>query len=429
MTFRSKFFTVVPFVIALVLSGGSLLINAAQPLAKITVEAGNYTRIDTPVCVSLKDISQQIISHGRNSALWLEEVTGAIRIPVAMQMEQQSEGPVLWWILSGTTSAGGRRSYELLQGPSAKSSDMAMVKDVEIVKDDKAVLLKKGDEKILQYNHAIVPPPKGKSDLYKRSGFIHPLWSPSQMVLTNIHPRDHCHHMGIWMPWTHTKFEGKQVNFWDLKGGQGTVRFVKFLSTVSGSVYAGFQAEQEHVALQTRDGEKVVLREVWDVRVYNVGGPEKGYRIVDFVSTQKNVAKTPLYQDKYRYGGFGFRGAGEWDEKTAAYLTSEGKNRKNGHATRARWCDTSGSINGQWAGVIHMSHPKNFRHPESMRIWPSGQMFFNWAPSQLGEWVMEPGKSYVFRYRMYVHEGKVDVSVAERAWNDFGNPPVVRLEK
>ena len=429
MTYRSKFITVILFVIALALSGGSQLINAAQPLAKITVEAGNHTRIDTPVCVSLKNISQQIISHGRNAALRLEEVKGAIRIPVAMQIEQQSEGSVLWWILSGTTPAGGRRSYELLQGRPAQSSDMEIVKDVEIVKDDKVLLLKKGDEKILQYNHAIVPPPKGESDLYKRSGFIHPLWSPSQMVLTNIHPRNHCHHMGIWMPWTHTKFEGEPVNFWDLKGGQGTVRFAKFLSTVGGPVYGGFQAEQEHVALQTGDGEKVVLREVWDVRVYNVGGPEKGYRIVDFVSTQTNVAKSPLYQDEYRYGGFGFRGAGEWDEKTAAYLTSEGKNRKNGHATRARWCDTSGSINDQWAGVIHMSHPKNFRHPESMRIWPSGQMFFNWAPSQLGEWVMEPGKSYVFRYRMYVHEGKIDASVAERAWNDFGNPPVVKLER
>ena len=423
MTFRSKFFIIVPFVIALVLCCGSQLISAAQPLAKITVEAGNHTRIDTPVCASLKNISQRIISHGRNTALRLEEVKGTIRIPVAMQMEQQGEGPVLWWILSGTTPAGSNRSYELIQGQPAKSSV------VEVVKDDKVLLLKKGGEKILQYNHAIVPPPKGKSDSYKRSGFIHPLWSPSQMVLTNIHSPDHLHHMGIWMPWTHTKFEGEPVDFWNLNGGQGTVRFAKFLSTVGGPVYGGFQAEQEHVVLQTGDGEKVVLREVWDVRVYNVGGPEKGYRIVDFVSTQKNVAKTPLYQDKYRYGGFGFRGAGEWDEKTASYLTSEGKNRKNGHATRARWCDTSGSINGQWAGVIHMSHPKNFRHPESMRIWPSGQMFFNWAPSQLGEWVMEPGKSYVFRYRMYVHEGKVDASVAERAWNDFGNPPVVKLEK
>jgi Family of unknown function (DUF6807) len=423
MTFRSKFFIIVPFVIALVLCCGSQLISAAQPLAKITVEAGNHTRIDTPVCASLKNISQRIISHGRNTALRLEEVKGTIRIPVAMQMEQQGEGPVLWWILSGTTPAGSNRSYELIQGQPAKSSV------VEVVKDDKVLLLKKGGEKILQYNHAIVPPPKGKSDSYKRSGFIHPLWSPSQMVLTNIHSPDHLHHMGIWMPWTHTKFEGEPVDFWNLNGGQGTVRFAKFLSTVGGPVYGGFQAEQEHVVLQTGDGEKVVLREVWDVRVYNVGGPEKGYRIVDFVSTQKNVAKSPLHQDKYRYGGFGFRGAGEWDEKTAAYLTSEGKNRKNGHATRARWCDTSGSINGKWAGVIHMSHPKNFRHPESMRIWPSGQIFFNWAPSQLGEWVMEPGKSYVFRYRMYVHEGKVDASVAERAWNDFGNPPVVKLEK
>ena len=231
------------------------------------------------------------------------------------------------------------------------------------------------------------------------------------------------------MPWTKTKFEGKEVDFWNLGGGQGTVRFVKFLSTTSGPVYGGFQAEQEHVALKTSEGEKVVLKETWDVRVYNIGGPKKGYWLWDFKSTQRCVADSPLYQIKYRYGGFGFRGAAEWEGENAAYLTSEGKTRKDSHGTRARWCDTSGRIGKDWQGVTFYSHPKNFRHPEPMRIWPSGQVFFNFAPSQAGDWVMEPGKDHVFRYRLYVHEGKVSVADAERIWTDYAEPPKVKLEK
>ena len=129
----------------------------------------------------------------------------------------------------------------------------------------------------MRYHHASVPAPAGQSELYKRSAFIHPLWSPAGTVLTNMQPADHYHHVGIWMPWTKTEFEGKETDFWNLKAGQGTVRFVKYLDTTTGPVYGGFQAQQHHVALQTDVGEKIVLDEVWDVRVYNVGGPEKGY--------------------------------------------------------------------------------------------------------------------------------------------------------
>jgi hypothetical protein len=133
---------------------------------------------------------------------------------------------------------------------------------------------------------------------------------------------------------------------------------------------------------------------------------------------------------EYRYGGFGFRGAAEWRGDKAAYLTSEGKTREDGHKTRARWCDTAGVSDGEWKGVTHLSHPENFRHPEPMRIWPEfeKEVFFNWAPEQLGEFEMKPGEDHIFRYRLYVHEGKVDVEDTERLWNDYAHPPTVTIE-
>lgn len=410
---------------------------AAEPLATITVEAGKYTRVDTPVSISLEGVSMGRIA----GAIRLVEMKDLGPVTVPMQMEPDN-GARLCWILSGTTPAGGKRTYQLIKGAVKPPTVEATV---EVTKNDSFLQIQRGRNKILRYNHAIVPPPEGQSELFSRSGFIHPLWSPSGDILTNIHPSDHIHHVGIWMPWTHTKFEGKDVDFWNLNKGEGTVRFVRFLSTTSGPVYGGFQAEQEHVVLKTDQGEKVVLREVWDVRVYNVGGPRRvgfqptdpdggasptlpAYWLLDFKSTQRCVADSPLHQIQYRYGGFGFRGAAEWEGENAAYLTSEGRTRKDGHATRARWCDASGAINGKWAGVTHLSHPENFRHPEPMRIWPSGQVFFNWAPSQAGDWVMEPGEDHIFRYRLYVHEGKVKVADSERFWRDFAEPPVIRLE-
>ena len=401
--------------------------GAAEPLARITVEAGEHTRVDTPVCGSLDGVPLGF--PGASYVLTEGSASGLTVLPA--QFEPGSP-PKLWFILAGETKPGAKRTYELsIQERSAEGRDAGV--SVRQTQDYCDILY--GDTKVLRYNSAVVPPPAGQSDLYKRGGFIHPLWSPAGSVLTNIHAPDHIHHLGIWMPWTHTEFEGKSVDFWNLKEGQGTVRFVKYLATTDGPVFGGFQVEQEHVALKTAEGEKVVLKEVWDVRVYNVGGPGspagggagKGYWLWDFKSTQRCVADSPLRQVEYRYGGFGFRGAAEWDEQTAEYLTSEGKTRKDGHATRARWCDTSGKIK-EWEGVTFYSHPQNFRHPEPMRIWPEGQVFFNWAPSQAGDWEMKPGEDHVFRYRLYVHEGKVNVADAERIWQDYAEPPKVTIE-
>ena len=389
-----------------------------QALARVTVEAGDYTRLDTPVALELDGMALGFPTD----QIRLVEVKGSQRLDVPAQLEPGSP-PKLWWILSGTTQAGTKRTYELLEGAGPD------VPGVTAKLDDKVLQIAENGTKVLNYNHAVVPAPAGQKSLYDRSGFIHPLWSPTGSVLTNIHPKDHYHHIGIWMPWTHTEFEGKPVDFWNLGEGQGTVRFKKFISTTSGPVFGGFQAEQEHVALKTSSGEKVVLNEVWDVRVYNVGGPEKGYWLWDFVSTQRCVAQSPLKLLEYRYGGFGFRGAAEWDQDNAAYLTSEGKTRKNGHATRARWCDTEGiCTDGQWKGVTFFSNPQNFQHPEPMRIWPSGQVFFNWAPVQAGEAEMKPGEDHLFHYRQYVHEGKVDVEKTEVLWNDYAHPPRMTVD-
>ena len=422
-------------ILVLVLSSCALFANSSSPksLAVITVEAGNYERIDTPVCVRTNDIQFDF----EKEPFVIVEVKGNDEKEIPAQYESGNPSK-LWFILSGKTEAGAKRTFKIYA-----RKPQVNLKGITAEKDDKALTLKEGDSNILSYQYAVMPAPAGQSKLYDRSGFIHPLWSPEGNVLTDIHPPDHIHHMGIWMPWTHTHYEGKMIDFWNVGDGTGTVRFSKFISSTSGPVFGGFKAEQEHVGLKTSEGEKVILDEIWDVRAYNVGwgstppsisnsesvGQAPPY-IIDFKSTQKNITDIPLIQDEYRYGGFGFRGSREWKGANSAYLTSEGKTRENGHATTARWCDLSGVIDSKWEGVTIMSNPENFRHPEPMRIWPEpdNYVFFNFAPSQAGEWVMEPGKDYVFQYRLFVHEEKPNVEDIERVWNDYANPPKVTVE-
>jgi len=406
--------------------------TAGEPLARFTVAAGECDRLDTPVSVDLTGVALGFAGDRYK----LAEVKGDKRVPVMVQLEAGSP-PKLWWILSGKTAAGTERKFELYAG-GGEEREVVSVK-----KTDKVLLIQQGPTKVLSYNHAVVPPPpleemgdryKDTRYLYYRGGFIHPLWSPSGSVLTNIHPPDHYHHLGLWMPWTHTRFKGKLIDFWNLGSGLGTVRFTRILKKTSGPVFGGFQIEHDHVVLNDPKDDSddvIVLKEVWDVRVYNIGGPDKGYWLWDLVSAQRCVADSPLLLEAYRYGGWGYRATADWKGATAAYLTSEGKTRKDGHSTTARWCDTSGISDGKWKGMTFFSNPNNLRHPEPMRIWPGHdqEVFFNWVPIQKEPLEMKPGEDFRFHYRQFVHEGKVDAEKSENLWSDYAHPVKVNIDK
>ena len=126
---------------------------------------------------------------------------------------------------------------------------------------DSNLTISAGGQKLLTYQFKTVYPPKGIDTNYKRSGFIHPLYTPHGQLLTNIQPKDHYHHYGIWNAWTHTFFEGDTVDFWNIKGHQGTVRFAKFTSKVNNDKYSEYTALQEHVVFKKDGSEKVALNE------------------------------------------------------------------------------------------------------------------------------------------------------------------------
>jgi hypothetical protein len=302
----------------------------------------------------------------------------------------------------------------------------------------KFLLLKKNEVKVMQYNISEVYPPDSVNPIFKRSGFIHPLWSPSGNVLTRINPPDHWHHMGIWNPWTKTNFEGHSTDFWNLNEGEGTVKFAGFNSIISGPVYGGFRARQEHVDFQAKGGDKVAMNEVWDIRVWNVSsiGSSEIY-LIDLTTTLNCASESPILLEAYRYGGgIGFRANAEWTNKNSWLLTSEGKDREDADGTRARWCNVGGEFSGHGtSGILFMSHPSNREFPEPMRVWPvdandgRGDIFFEFCPIRNKSWELKPGNDYVLKYRILVYDGKIDTKIAESLWIDYANPPTVIIEK
>jgi hypothetical protein len=357
-----------------------------------------------------------------DSLLLFREATGNKKSPIPFQI--QGNPRALHWILSPTPTAK-KRVFELVRVGKQKRVTPA----ISTTKNDGALLIKTGDRNLLQYNFKTVYPPAGVDDAFKRSGFIHPLWSPKGQVLTRIQPKDHYHHYGIWNPWTHLLYKGDTLDLWNLNAKQGTVRFAKFISVKSGNVFAEYSALHEHVAFR-KSGEEVMLNEIQSVRIYK---PEHtDYYIADITIDMRCASSDPVLLLEYRYGGLGWRTTEQWTKDNSTVLTSEGKNRKDADGTKARWCLVQGAVDNEQAGVLMISSPDNYNHPEPLRIWPEnqynrGDMFANFDPTKDKDWLLEPGKNYVLKYRFVVFNGPFDKEKSETAWQAFSSPPSIAV--
>jgi hypothetical protein len=410
--------------ISVFLAFGLTVESQKTQLLHFYVEAGPFQRINTPVSVDLEAVSK---SDTLGFQL-CEKVKGQL-IEKPFQVES-GYVPRLWWILDGTTAAGKKREFFLY-----KIAPQTIKNTITTELTDDNIILKKSTAEILHYRKSIMYPPKGVDTAFKRSGFIHPMFTPSGNVLTRINAPDHYHHVGIWNPWTRVKIGSHVTDFWNLYEKQGTVRFFGINSTVNGPVYGGFTVKQDHIDFQGAKPEELAINEVWDVRAWNTE-PVAGIKayLVDLTTFLSVAGNAPLIFEAYRYGGgIGIRANAEWNKDNSTVLTSEGKTRKDADGTRARWTDLNGAFAGKGnSGITFFSHPANREHPEPMRVWPenqngTGDVYFEFCPIRLKSWELDPGTLYRLKYRMLVYDGKIDQATADRLWNDFAYPPAVRI--
>jgi len=385
--------------------------SAARKSALITVSAGLVDRRESMV-------SFELPAEFKEASYALRDESGLV---VPLQIDSQRQATFVLAALK----AGASKTYRLVPArPNRRAQQV-----VALTRDKNHVNVKVAGRQVLRF----VAEPTGLPDstikpVFLRGGYIHPVYTPSGRMVTDDYPSDHYHHHGIWFAWTKTQFEGGHPDFWNVGDGTGRVEFESLGESWGGPVQAGFRSRQRYVAV-TSGAPKTALNEEWDVRVYNVGREGKRYFMFDIVATQQCASSSPLILDEYRYGGMGIRGHRDWKDKTRThFLTSEGKTRADGNATRGRWCHFGGLVDGDKVGIAVLDHPANFRAPAPMRINPDDP-FFNYAPSQLGKFDIKPGETFILRYRYIVSDGPADPTELDRLWADYAYPVQVNISE
>ncbi|HWA32722.1 MAG TPA: PmoA family protein [Cyclobacteriaceae bacterium] len=399
---------------------GISIAGMAQRIATFETDLSKKTNdLDVPVSVNLDPIT-----FDADSTLTLSLIEGTKRTPIPFQISRGPSRQIHWTIPA--TASTKKISFELSKGKMTPSESM------KAGRVNGELTIQSGDKNLLRYVYKMVYPPAGQDSAYRRNGFIHPLWTPSGKILTRIQAPDHYHHYGIWNPWTHVLFEGDTVDFWNIKGKQGTVRFSRFVSVTEGPIFAEFAALHEHVVFKKNGKEKVALNELQTVRVYKPGA--KGDYYIADITIQLNCAGTsPFKILEYRYAGMGWRATEKWNQSNSEAMTSEGKTRKDADGTTARWFYYQGPLDAAYGGAEMMSYPSNYNFPEPLRIWPensnNGEVFAMFAPTKNKDWLLEPGKIYTLKYRFVVYDGHFSKEKADRAWSNYAMPPVVAIKK
>lgn len=281
------------------------------------------------------------------------------------------------------------------------------------------------NQRVLTYQTKKEPVPAGVKEAFSKSGFIHPITSPSGQVLSRIQPADHYHHYGIWGPWTRATISGREVDFWNLGDEKGRVDFSHVLSKKIAGGAAELNVRQNHIDLKAPDAERIAIEE--DLRI-KVKPADKGRYMVDYTTTISTKIPGGILLDDYRYGGgIGFRATELWGDDNSTILTSEGKDRKTADGSNAKWIMVKGKTadaTGQ-SGILFLSHNTNKAHPEPLRVWPVGQyngkgnVFIEFCPIRHDSWDLQPNNRYTLKYRMIVFDGDLSPEEAESYWRAF----------
>ena len=287
----------------------------------------------------------------------------------------------------------------------------------------------RSDKAIVTYNKKSPPVPDKIDSAYHRSGFLHPVVTPAGQTVTATFPYDHPHQHGIFSAWVKTKWNDRDVDFWNLAGGTGRVAHQRVISTFSNEESTGFIVDLVHRTEQSPIVD--VLRERWRVDVRPTDGH---FHCFDLETTQTALTKLPLVVQKYHYGGIALRGPTRWLDpkiKQAAanqpeirepsnFTNDRGSDRLQGNHEKTRWVTLAGTIDGSPVSITVLCHADNFRAPQSARLHPT-RPYFCFAPCVTGEFVIDQASPFHARYRYLVTDDAPNKDWLEQQWQLWCN--------
>jgi hypothetical protein len=275
------------------------------------------------------------------------------------------------------------------------------------------------------------PPLTAESPAFmRRSGNIHPVHTPRGAVVTDIGQPKHPHQIGLFHAWTKVLWRGGHYDFWNLAlpVEEEMIAHSGWLGAAADDPPTDRLEARHEWTIRPAPGAApvVALDERLALRVR--AAPEGN--LIDTAVTQRVVGDDPIELPQHTYGGaLAWRFPRAWEASSLRAATGEGASGAGEEAaatidnTATRWVMLSGApAGGDRAGMLLMSHPANPRHPERLRFLIDREGdggYLHFTPVRAEGWRLDPGRDYVFRYRLCAFDDGLTTATAERMWGEY----------
>jgi hypothetical protein len=280
------------------------------------------------------------------------------------------------------------------------------------IKSDEGIEIFENHKKVLFYQVR----PKSVDGKYERAGFIHPLYSFKESILTENGPKDHPYHRGIFWAWHQIAWNDKQIaDGWiseNISWQPLNVAVYKKKKSVT------LHSEMLWKSLLEHNASVPIVRENTKIRVYQTTSQ---VRVIDFdiqLFALKDSLKIGGSDDEKGYGGFCLRLKLPED---ISFLSQDSAVKPRETAVSAGpWMDFIGSFEGKDSsqiGIAVFSHPSN--------PGPSGHWILRKLESMQN--IVYPGRTPValsknglrLRYRLVIHDTNIERSDLENLYQEY----------
>ena len=194
--------------------------------------------------------------------------------------------------------------------------------------------------KLFEYYHGAA-----KAGISPLSDYIHPLFGLDGEVLTDLRPRDHIHHRGVFWPWVRHEKDGRSLGDW-WHPMQITLLPVSLAST-DGPVFVSITAEHDWISHTIPEKPLPFVRERVVMRAFPATSQGRPIDVdVMLTALVDGVSIGGTLELKKGYGGMSIRFA----PATQPQIVADGQSlMKDANHLRAKWVDWSGVMTGSSA--------------------------------------------------------------------------------
>jgi len=255
-----------------------------------------------------------------------------------------------------------------------------------------ALRLSEGGAPVLVYNYGMQLK-EGVPERYRRSSYVHPLYTPGGTIITDDFPADHYHHRGLSWMWPRVIAGGQTYNLWEITEGGIRQRFVRWLARETSAAGARIAVENAWEV-----GSRPLVRETVELAVHPA---EENLRRLDLTLTlealDEPVAIGGTLDLNKGYGGLCLRFA---PRENTVIRTEAGREPRDTDMVPHPWAELEGTFAGRRARARIEIDPGNPGFPNGWCLRHYGFLGVNFPGLEL--YTLLPGKPLKMRYRIVV---------------------------